>query len=137
MKNNLIALSLSLVVLFPAIAYAEGWKQIDQNSLGDTISIDTDSIKQNGEIIRYTEQIVFVKPRPIKNGLQLKIMKSTYAVNCANRTSAPLNYNGRTSDGQLVSLASFDMENPKFASMSNDPKSPDAITFEYFCIKQK
>jgi hypothetical protein len=133
MKNSFIAFALCVATIASASSFAGDWKKIHQNSQGDTLSIDPESVKHSGDLIQYLEQIVFVTPRPIKNGLQLKIMKTKYAINCIDRTSAPLDYNGLTTDGQIVKLDSVDTANPKFLKISSNPNSPDAIIFNYLC----
>jgi len=137
MKNSFFAFVLCLTTIAPVTSFAVDWKKIHQNNLGDVLSIDPESIKHDGDLVRYREQIIFVTPRPLKNGLQLKILKTKYAINCANRTSAPLDFEGLAVDGQLIKLDSSDTVNPTFVAVSSSSNSPDAITFNYFCPDHK
>jgi len=126
-----------IVLLGVAPAYSMEWKLLDRNSQGDTLWIDPAAIEWSGSTVRFTERILFVRPRSIAGGHQLFEMRTRYAMSCADRMNAALETHHLTAAGDVVLLDPKDKANPKWLPVSTDPKSPDGILFAHFCSPSK
>lgn len=132
---RLLPLTLAVLILTgqsPSIA--ADWLQLDRNADGDTMLIDRSSIDRDGALIRFTEQIVFVKPRQTPRHGSLKSLRTRYAMNCKSQTNAPLVLQAVTVNSDVVGLSPDAMANPEFISIAENPRAPDRIAFNYLCI---
>ena len=115
---------------------AADWLQLDRNADGDTLSIDSTSIERNGIVVRYTEQLVFVRPRQTQRHGLLKSMRTRYAVNCKDQTNAPLLLQAISTTGEVIGLTPVSMANPEFIPIAENPRAADRIAFNYLCARK-
>lgn len=80
-------LLLALLVLVPAVAEAQRWKEIGKTSTGNPVFVDPASISKKDSIITATLRVVYLKPTETPKG-PITGSRATAMFNCARKTVA-------------------------------------------------
>jgi hypothetical protein len=120
------------VATVAAFGAAPEWDVIYTGSEGDTLSIDRKTIARNGNMVGYSQQLVFKtpKPYPMPAGT-VASAKARLLVNCAERTRVMQEFVMVRSDGST--FFQDKSATPPVLPLSTDPSRPEYISSNYMC----
>lgn len=107
------------------------WEQIYLGGDGSTLSIDKNSITRHGDVIEYSEQLLWKRPKELPMAGKIISMKTRLLIDCSEHTRILLDFMITKVDGSV--LFQNKSGNPPKMSISSNPLHPDFISSTYMC----
>ena len=98
-----------LCITHSALA-TEAWLTIPNSDSNIMFAIDQGSIERQGEIVRFWEKLVYIRPKVVDeaSGKWVKEKKVHRLMHCAERTQGVISGATYTENGRFISSVSFD-----------------------------
>ena len=121
-----------LCITHSALA-TEAWLTIPNSDSNIMFAIDQGSIERQGEIVRFWEKLVYIRPKVVDeaSGKWVKEKKVHRLMHCAERTQGVISGATYTENGRFISSVSFDAPQSEMSAIP--PGTLAAAELELVC----